>query len=168
MVSFQASKIWMFFKKIYCVASWKLFSGRNNSLEPSGFGFSKSLSYDLEISREPWLVGFWVSRCWKMQNTSANKVFLCIFEPPLWICNIPWNIKFSSFCHTESSFNRQNLTYCNILANSYQILRWIMSKFASRDVLGKIILFALEFSSLKGWNLGLYQIIPILKNDNYT
>ena len=48
-------------------------------------------------SGETWLVGFWVCRCWKMQSISANKVFLgflCIFEPPLWIYNIPWNIKF--------------------------------------------------------------------------
>ena len=42
-----------------------------------------------------------------------------------------------------------------------------MSKLASREVLGKIILFVLEFKILKGWNLGLYQIIHILKNENY-
>ena len=42
-----------------------------------------------------------------------------------------------------------------------------MSKLASRDVLGIIILFALEFSSLKGWHLRLDQIIHILKNENY-
>ena len=36
------------------------------------------------------------------------------------------------------------------LTNSYQILRWIISKLASCEVLGIIILFALEFSSLKG------------------
>ena len=164
MVGFQASKIWIFFKKIYCVASWKLFSGRNNSLEPSGFGFSKSLSYDLEISREPWLVGFWVSRCWKMQNTSANKVFLYIFEPPLWIYNIPWILNFLLSVITRVVSTCRILHIATSWANSYQILRGIMSKFASRDVLGKVILFVLEFSSLKGWNLGLYQIIHILKN----
>ena len=59
------------------------------------------------------------------------------------------------------------LTYRNSLANSYQILGWIMSKCASREVLGIIILFILEFSSLKGWNLGLDQTMYILKNENY-
>ena len=42
-----------------------------------------------------------------------------------------------------------------------------MSKLASREVLEKIILLVLEFSSLKGWNLGLDEIIHILKNENY-
>ena len=39
-----------------------------------------------------------------------------------------------------------------------------MSKLASREVLGKIIVFVLEFGSLK---VALYQIIHILKNENY-
>ena len=157
----------MFFKKIYCVASWKLFSGRNNSLESSLFlDFLKIfyLFWKYQQSREPWLVGFWVSRCWKMQNTSANKVFLYIFEPPLWIYNIPWILNFLLSVITRVVSTCRILHIATSWANSYQILRGIMSKFASRDVLGKVILFVLEFSSLKGWNLGLYQIIHILKN----
>ena len=43
-----------------------------------------------------------------------------------------------------------------------------MSKIASREVLGKMILFFLEFNSLKRWNLGLDQIIRILKNESYN
>ena len=42
-----------------------------------------------------------------------------------------------------------------------------MSKLPSREVLGKIILFVLEIRSLKEWNLGLDQIIHILKIENY-
>ena len=38
------------------------------------------------------------------------------------------------------------LTYRNSLANSYQILRWIMSNLASRVVLGTTTLFALEIA----------------------
>ena len=44
-----------------------------------------------------------------------------------------------------------------------------MSKLASRDILGKIILFALEFSSRVGrggiWGLGLDQMK--IMNENY-
>ena len=42
-----------------------------------------------------------------------------------------------------------------------------MFKLASSDVLGIMILFTLELSSLKGWHLRLDQIIHILKNENY-
>ena len=62
---FQASKSWFFlFLKIYCRASLANFPGRNNSLESHVFGFSNSIPYGLEESRElwSWLVGFLVSR----------------------------------------------------------------------------------------------------------
>ena len=118
----------------------------------------------------PWLVGFWVSWCWKMQNISANTFFF-LFS----FLNHHYGsttyleiLNFHSFwIHAESSFSLQNLPYRNSLENSYQILRWIMSKLGSRKVLSKIVLFVLEFSSLKGWKLVLYQIIHILKNENY-
>ena len=48
------------------------------------------------------------------------------------------------FQHAESYILQQ------LLSIFYQILKWIMSKLASREVLGKIILFVLELSSLKG------------------
>ena len=51
-VGFQASKIWMFFGKIFLELFWKSFSGRNNSLEPPNFWFHNSLPYSLEESRE--------------------------------------------------------------------------------------------------------------------
>ena len=46
---FQASKIWAFFWKIYCRASFEImFSGRNNSIEPPVFEFFNSLPYGAE------------------------------------------------------------------------------------------------------------------------
>ena len=36
-VGFQASEIWIFFGKFTAELVWKLFSGRNNSLEPPVF-----------------------------------------------------------------------------------------------------------------------------------
>ena len=126
--------------------------------------------WKIQESGEPWLVGFLVSRCWKMQNISASKFFFFFsflnhhygFTTYLEILN------FHSFwINAESSFSLENLPHRNSLANSYQILRWIMSKLASQKVLSKIVLFVLELSSLKGWKLVLYQIIHILKNENY-
>ena len=70
---FQASKIWMFFGKIFAELVWKSFSGRNSSLEPPVFWFSNSLPYGLEESRELWILitWFWVSRT-KRQKISTN------------------------------------------------------------------------------------------------
>ena len=52
LVSFQASKIWMFFGKFTAKQVSKSFSGRNNSLKAPVFGFSNSLPYSLEESRK--------------------------------------------------------------------------------------------------------------------
>ena len=50
LVCFQASKIWMFFRKFTAELVLKSLSGRNKSLEAPVFEFSNSLSYDLEES----------------------------------------------------------------------------------------------------------------------
>ena len=53
LVGFQVSKIWNFFWKIYCVASFKIIChSRNNSLEPLAVGFPNSHPYVMEESRE--------------------------------------------------------------------------------------------------------------------
>ena len=49
-VGFQASKIWTFFENLTVELVLKLFSGRNNSLEPPVFLFSNSGLYGLEES----------------------------------------------------------------------------------------------------------------------
>ena len=111
---------------------------------------------------EPSLVGFRVSRCWKMQNISANKagVFFAFLSNHYGFTNYLEILIFffTNFIPRVVSTCRV-LKNCNSLANSYQILRWIMSKPASHEVLGKIILFVLEFRRLKEWNLDLDQII---------
>ena len=48
---FQASKICIFFWKVYCGASFEIIF-RNNSLKPFAFSFYDSLPYDLEESTE--------------------------------------------------------------------------------------------------------------------
>ena len=62
----------------------KLFSGRNNSLNSTVFGFCEILPFVLEESREErlWLDGFWGNRHSKMQKISAKK-FSCVFQLPL-------------------------------------------------------------------------------------
>ena len=85
-VGFWASKIWMFFGKNFVELVWKLFSGRNNSLEPLFFDFLTvfHMVWKNQESCESCLVGFWVSRHSKMQRISANN-FFCLFKLPLWI-----------------------------------------------------------------------------------
>ena len=51
-IGLQASKICMFFGKCIGKEVLKLFSGRNNYPQPPIFGFSNSISYGLEKSRE--------------------------------------------------------------------------------------------------------------------
>ena len=143
----------------------KLFSGRNNSLV---FGFSNSLSYGLEESREWRALISWVLGQQMLKNAEhfcQQDFFFSFlnhhygFRTYLEILNFLLSdviLRVVSACRI--------LHYHNSLANSYQILRWIMSKLASREVLGKIIVFVLEFGSLK---VALYQIIHILKNENY-
>ena len=41
--------------------------------------------YKNQESCESQLVEFWVGRNSKMQKNSAQNLFFCIFEPPLWI-----------------------------------------------------------------------------------
>ena len=59
-VGCQASKIWMFFRKITAEQALKSFSGRNNSLKSLVLGFSNSLPYGLEESRELKTLICWV------------------------------------------------------------------------------------------------------------
>ena len=51
LVSFQASKIWGFCRKFTAEQVLKS-SGRNNAIESLAFGFSNSLPYGLEESKE--------------------------------------------------------------------------------------------------------------------
>ena len=51
LVIFQASKIWGFCRKFTAEQVLKS-SGRNNAIESLAFGFSNSLPYGLEESRE--------------------------------------------------------------------------------------------------------------------
>ena len=58
-IDFNTSQIWMFFGKIYCVASFETIFW-NNSLELPGFGISNSLLCVLEESRELTALVRWV------------------------------------------------------------------------------------------------------------
>ena len=61
LVGFQASKVWMFFGKFPIEQFFKSFPGRNNSMECHVFGFSNSLPYALEGSRQ---LKALISRVW--------------------------------------------------------------------------------------------------------
>ena len=52
LVCFQTSKIWMFFEKFTAELLLKSLSGRNKYLQAPVFGFTNSLSNDLEESRD--------------------------------------------------------------------------------------------------------------------
>ena len=79
LVGFQASKIWIFFGKLFMEQVLKSFSGRNNSLKPLLFRFCNSLPYNLEESIElrVLIVTFWVYRHSKMQKNLL--AFFCVY-----------------------------------------------------------------------------------------
>ena len=52
LVRSQASKIWMFFRKISCGASSEIIFRQKNSLKPLIFRFYDSLPFGFEESRE--------------------------------------------------------------------------------------------------------------------
>ena len=87
LVGFQASKIWIFFWKIYCGA----FSGRNNSLMPTFFDFLTvfHMVWKNQENCESWLVGFWVGRRSKMQKKFYQQFWRAISPNPYKILH--WN-----------------------------------------------------------------------------
>ena len=81
---FQAFKTWIFLRKFTLQQVLKSFFGRNNSVELSVYGFSNSLSYGLEESREWRALISQILGQYMLKNAEyfCQQVFL---EPPLWI-----------------------------------------------------------------------------------
>ena len=104
-VVFQAPKTYIFFGNLTAELVWKLFSGRNNSLQPpTVFWFSSYLIVVYMIwknqSRELRTLIRWVleSQTFKNAKKFACNVFFC-FEPPLWIYEVLSNKKICFFSY---------------------------------------------------------------------
>ena len=81
LAGFQASKIWMCFWKLTAEQVLKSFSSRNNSLKPPVFGFSNSLPYGLEESREFRALIRWVLNMHsKLKKVSSNNFFFAFLS----------------------------------------------------------------------------------------
>ena len=65
-----------FFGKFFVELVWNTFSGGNNSRETPVFGFSNSLPYGLEESRELWILISWVwVRSSRMQKKFCQQYY---------------------------------------------------------------------------------------------
>ena len=68
---------WFTMKNLLCSKFWNYFPAEIIPRSPPIIDFliAFHMVWKNQESWEPWLVAFWVSRCWKMQNISANKFF---------------------------------------------------------------------------------------------
>ena len=94
-------------------------------------------------SGKPWLVGLWVSRVEKCTIFLPTRSLFFSFLRHH--CGLTTYLEILNFLLSNVILrvvlNYRILHIATAWKNSYQILRWIMSKLASREVLGKMILF---------------------------